>query len=148
MKLLRNLILAATLLLMPSMVWAEGSVTQTFTAVNTDVVCLTFSWTGDSVTGSVPATESTTDIDGWVIMVVTNPGTTPPTDSYDIVLTDADGVDIMANALLNRDSSNSEVAWPISGPEERFIDGAITMTISNQSEASATGDCKVYYRRR
>lgn len=130
--------------------FAAGSVIQTFEGVTVNTSLLTFSWTGDAANGTVPATASTRSIEGFVVLVVTNPGTTAPTDDYDITLTDVDGVDVMGGQLQNRDEANSEHAAPqlqtgIFG--ERWVSGVLTLNISNQSVAGATGTVKVFIRR-
>lgn len=73
---------------------------------------------------------------GWVFLAETNPGTTAPTDDYDIVLTNANGVDVMGGALLNRDETNTERAIPgVSG----WVDGGVvTVETSNNSVSAAT----------
>ena len=74
---------------------------------------------------------------GFITRVTTNPGTTAPTDDYDIVLNDEDGVDVMAGALANRDTANSETVI-ISDPP--YIDSELTLVITN---AGDTKDGKI-----
>ena len=102
--------------------WGEGSsVTQTYSPVysaegNTNMATLTLAWTSDSVTGAVSATTSTAVTDliagKYIVLVVTDPGATAPTDDYDITITDANGVDVMGGALANRDTANTEQTMP------------------------------------
>jgi hypothetical protein len=134
MKKLFTLMFAA-MLLIPSWVFADGTVTQTYTLVKDNVVCLTQTWTADASAATAPATSSTSDIDGYLTMVVTNPGTTAPTDDYDITLTDSDAIDVMDGALADRDEANSEV------------EGQITLNISNIAVNGTTGVVKVYHQR-
>lgn len=126
--------------------WAAGTVTQTLTGQGRYIDLLTYSWTGDASNGSVPATESQWPIDGYIIMVVTNPGSPAPTDNYDITLTDTDGVDTMGGELTDRDTVNSEQAVPKIGSVygTRWVSGKITLNITNQSVAGAKGVVKVY----
>jgi len=125
---------------------AAGTVTQTSTNVSKDVTQLTYTWTADASDGSVPATSSEQSYDGYVVLVVTDPGSTAPTDNYDITLTDGDGVDIMGGTLANRDTANTEQAVPkidaVYGA--RWVSGAITLTITNNSVNSATGEVKIW----
>jgi len=143
---MKKIILILSLLLIPSLVWAAGSVTQSWTSVNEDVSVLTFSWTGDASGGAVTATASESNIDGFVFLVVTNPGSTAPTPSYDITLTDADGVDIMGGKLADRSATASEQEIPKvgSGLGSRFVSGTLTLNITNQSVNSATGTVLVF----
>jgi len=125
-------------------VMAAGSVTQSWTSPT-----LTFSWVGDVSGGGVPAEISELEFNAYVCLVVTNPGTTAPTDNYDITLTDEDGIDIMGGQLANRDTADSESAVPKIGTVYgcRPIDGTITLNITNNSVNSATGTVKVWILR-
>src|SRR3989304_10438654 len=80
-------------LLFSSMLFAAGSVTSKKDKHGNKVNTYTMSWTGDVSSGLVPQAASPV-FNGWIFMVVTNPGSAP-TDNYDITLTDAAGVDIM-----------------------------------------------------
>lgn len=114
---------------------------------------LTFSWVGDASAGTVPATSITANqakaLAGLkAVLAITNPGSTAPTDNYDITITDEDGVDIFGGSLANRDTANSEQARPAIATlgGERLVDGSIlTFNLTNNSVASATGVCKVYF---
>ena len=135
--------LIAVIIIAPTIALAAGSVSQTWQPVTDDVTVLTFSWTADSSNGSVPATATVSDVDAFVFMVVTNPGTTAPTDDYDITLTDEDGVDIMGGNLADRDEANSEQAVLT---VTRFVSGTLTLNITNNSVNSATGTVAVYLK--
>ncbi len=140
--------LSALCALAPAAMAAE-SVVQTWASLSSNTSLLTFTWTS-AANGSLTATASARSIDGWVILVVTNPGATAPTDDYDITLTDADGVDVMGGQLADRDQTNSEHAVPqlqsgVFG--ERYVSGTLTLNLSNNSVNSATGVVKVYIRR-
>jgi len=144
---MKKLLIIALLLLIPSMAFAvAGTATQTWTSVNNSVSSLTFAWTANSGTGAMPAIASESNIDGYVFMVVTNPGTTAPTDDYDITLTDSDGVDVMGGKLVDRDTANSEQTIPLvgSGLGSRFVSGVLTMNISGNIVHSATGTVTVF----
>lgn len=129
---------------------AAGSVSQTITKQPGGVSVLTFTCTADSSGGSYPSTATTVPIYGYVFLVVTNPGSTAPTDNYDIVLNDADGIDVMGGMLANRDTSTSEQAVPkidstnsIYGP--RYVGSTLTLVITNNSVNSAGTVVSVYY---
>lgn len=137
-------------LLQPVRLFAAGSVTQTASQSGAFLV-VTLSWTGDvagGTVGTVPSTATSTDITAaiagyYLAMVVTNPGTTVPTNAYDIVLNDADGVDVMAGALVDRSSTASEQAFP--PVTSRPVTGALTLVITNNIVASATGTVVLYF---
>lgn len=149
-------------LLLPGLLFAAaGTVTQTYEVTrNTNVGVLTFTFTGASDDGTVPSTATTTDITAaiqgmCIYEVITNPGATKPTDNYDIVLNDADGVDMMGGTLADRDETNSERAVPllmttklgIEVPGCSLVNGAMTLVITNQNVHSATGTVKVFLKR-
>jgi hypothetical protein len=115
-------------------------------------------FTTDDTTGSVAVT--TRKIVGELIKIVTDPGGTAPTDAYDIVLTDEEGVDLSVHmddvaiaALINRDTANTEEtylpledtagtgrvgAWPV-------VCDKLTVTVNNAGN-SKTGQIILYYR--
>ena len=69
-------------------------------------------WTSDSATGAVSGT--TDKISGYLIKGVTDPGSSAPTDNYDINITDEDSVDVLAGckvSLINRDTANTEEVY-------------------------------------
>jgi len=104
-------------------------------------------WTADAADGSVPNT-SVTRLYGWVVKVLTNPGSTAPTDNYDIELLDPDDstVDALAGALANRDTANSEQVYPVatSAATPVFLAGDYTFKLSNNAVNSATGQVILY----
>lgn len=97
------------------------------------------SWTADDANGSVP--NLSLSLKGYLIQAVTNPGSTAPTDNYDLVINDADGADICGGALANRDTANSECVVFNPAP---FADGSQTVVWSNNSVNSATGTLTLY----
>lgn len=108
------------------------------------------SWTSDA---SGDASGTCTPIAGKVIKGVTDPGAAAPTDNYDIVLTDADGINILAQSvddLLNRDTANTEeIYFPIelgtnAGLIFPVVNGAITFTVSNAGDTK-TGTIKLFW---
>jgi len=143
-------IVALILLLIPSLVWAAGSVTDSGKVkYSNSVSVLTFTWVGAASGGAVTATASTVPIDGYVFMVVTNPGDTAPQDNYDLTLKDSDGVDIMGGELTDRDTANSEQAFPLMDGStdffgKRFVAGTLTLGVTGNNVNSATGTVVVY----
>lgn len=138
---------------------AAGTVTTTLQKVSTQgkdplgVLKLTFSWTGGTGddAGTVPATDISAAIAARIagmkaIMAVTVPGSTAPTASYDITITDENDVDIFGGALANRSASAGEQVSPsLSGSSvTRVVDGVLTFNLTNNSVESATGTCTIY----
>jgi len=99
------------------------------------------SWTSDSVTGGVAGT--TAPVYGYLLAGITNPGATAPTADYDIVLTDADGANILGNSdddLIDRHTSNTErvdFAVKTATGARVAVAGPITITVS------AAGNSKI-----
>lgn len=119
------------------------------------VRCLTFTWTASASDGTltnaaISASQAKVLAGLKAFLAVTNPGATAPTASYDIEILDADGIDIFGAALNNRSATLSEQARPdmttLAG--ERLVDGGLlTFALTNNSVNSATGVCKVYFRK-
>ncbi len=154
MKILKGLLVIAFIALFAGQLFAAGSCTvkvDKYPSGNMRV--LTFSWTGDAGTGAVPDTttdtDETADILGWyVYSIETNPGTPAPTASYDIVVNDAEGLDISGGMLADRSATATEKITPrLDTTYSIFggvlIDGALTLKITNQTDVSATGTVKL-----
>ena len=120
-----------------------GSVTITYSSHET-VKYVQWAWTSDA-SGDVSGTDTNT-IDGQVLRWVTNPSSTAPTDDYDIVINDEDGIDIAAGVLGDRDTSNSEQV--LTGGDAKdgaaFI-GKLSLVVSNAGNAKE-GVLRMYYR--
>lgn len=81
---------------------------------------------------------------GIIVRVITDPSATAPTDNYDIVLTDATGIDVMNGQLANRDTANTESAVPLVDNVDAiygqaYAFGNLTITVSNAGD-SKIGD--------
>lgn len=94
--------------------------------------------------------ETTEKISGRLVKGVTNPSAASglvPTDNYDIVLTDEDGVNILANCdddLLNRDETNSEEVYffvknaaAAALAVHPIVNGEITVTVAAAGNITA-----------
>ena len=96
-------------------------------------------WTADASDATIP--DLTISMKGYIIQAVTNPGSTAPTDNYDIVLNEDNGADLVAGALANRSTSASQCVVfdrpPLSA-------GNVTISISNNAVNSATGVIVIY----
>jgi hypothetical protein len=90
---------------------------------------ITFSWLSDA---SGDADAGVAAVYGHIRRVVTNPGAAAPTDNYDIILNDADGVDVLAAGLGNRDTANSEQIFPDLGTA---VAGDLTLVVSSAGNA-------------
>ena len=103
-------------------------------------------WTADDADGSVPSTQSNSDIFGFIVRVVTNPGATTPTADYDITITDEDGVDVLGGEGADRSASASEQIIPKLGSSYGpcYVNSKLTFNLSNNSENSAVGEVIIY----
>lgn len=119
-----------------------GTVSISYSDGNQGIRSVTWSWTSDA-SGDANGT-ATKAIAGQALRWVTNPGSAAPTDDYDIVVNDADGVDVAAGVLGNRDTTNSEAAYPAANTYHVF-DGQLTLVVSNAGNAK-TGTLTMYYR--
>ena len=148
-KLLLSLALA---LLMASTAWAASTQTLAMAAYDGFTV-VEISWTahtdGTYDNYSIPSNVLTALRGKYCFLAVTDPGTTAPTDNYDVALLDAYSCDVLGGALDNRDATASEQAVPIIGSTTgpRPIAGALTLTISNNSVNAATGKVAFFFSR-
>ena len=90
-----------------------------------------FAWTS-SAGGAADATTAKVYI-GEVLTLVTDPGATAPTDNYDVVVNDADGIDVLAGAGADRDTANTEhvLAASLGG----CVDSKLTLAVTNAGNA-------------
>lgn len=120
---------------------AAGTVTQEHQALG-NIRRIVFTCTADAADGSFPATAVSVKFEGRLVSLETNPGSTAPTDDYDIVLTDAHGLDVLRGAGGNRDTANTEIAAVVfsSTSAHPMVDetDTLTLAISNNSVNSAT----------
>jgi len=149
---MKRIVLALVMLMfLCSSVYAAGTV-----AITGDTIyiknaiarkVLTLTWVGDGAggtAGQVPTTTitaNTYNIVGWYLYSVeTNPGTTAPTDNYDIVINDADGLDITGALIMNRDTANTElVLIGFAAHGYPIVRSDLSFVLTGQSVASATG---------
>jgi hypothetical protein len=91
-------------------------------------------WTSDA---SGNADVSIANLYGFLIKLVTDPGSTAPTDDYDITLMDENGIDALAGAGMNRDTSTTEQVYPTatSAAIPVFLCGTHTFTVANAGNA-------------
>ena len=88
---------------------------------------------------------------GWLWRMITDPGSTAPTDNYDIYLVDVlTGADILNGAGLNRDTATSESAFPTQGAgqwEPVYFSGPTYFSVMGNSQAGAVLDTYLYILR-
>lgn len=112
-----------------------GSITFTYPGdgvIPVNVRKVTLAWTCDA-SGVVSAAGNTDRINGLIHRVVFDPdGTDAPTDNYDVVLNDENGVDVLANAGADRDTANTEQVIP---SQPIAVDGALTLGVTNAGNA-------------
>lgn len=92
---------------------------------------ITATCTGDAADGSYPDT-ALPSFEGRLLQLKTNPGATAPTANYDITLVDANGIDVLQSAGLNRHTTNSEVAAIIfaSSSVHPYVDATDVLTLN------------------
>jgi hypothetical protein len=104
--------------------------------------------TADSGDGSF-AVALTAKFEGHLLKLVTDPGTTAPTASYDITLVDQYGADVLEGVGANRHESNTETAnivYTGTGTHPCVDDSdTLTLTFSGNSVNSATVTVVLYY---
>lgn len=120
------------------------------------VIC---TWTSDDTTGAASATTDR-KIVGELLKVVTDPGSAAPTDNWDVVITDENGLDPTlqcenVTALAARDTANTEETYlylkntdatALGISTYPVVCGALTVAVANAGN-SKTGVIKIYYRR-
>jgi hypothetical protein len=153
MKRLIAVMLVGLFMVCPSLVFAAGTVTAS-TPVKITVlgqtqrIIVTLTATADASNGSFPTfafVPKTYGVEGWYLYSVeTNPGTTGPTDNYDITIVDADEVDVAGSLLLNRDTSTSEIVY-LGSVGYPIASGTWTWTMTNNSVNSAVVVAKLVF---
>ena len=106
---------------------------------------------GDDSDGTVPDLSFTLPFDAELLSIITNPGATGPTDNYDIVVNDPNGLDVLQGVGANRDTANTEEAAIVLASTSLhpivLADTTLTIVISNTSVNDATGTITIRYRR-
>lgn len=136
------LAMAATAMAANSSSECDGGVLEGY---NNQVLRITCDFTADDATGAYDTV--TFDTYGYLIKVVTNPGSPAPTDNYDIAITEENGANICSTNLDNRDTANSEQALCVSG-NPVWLSGVHTITITNNSVNSAVTELTLWVKRK
>lgn len=126
-------------------VMAQSSQIRAAATVSADTITDYQGFTVHELTYTMSTTgtaTTTTAIKGRVIAVETNPGTTAPSDNYDLTINDSNGADIMGGALTNRDTANTEMAIPLVGalaaPLGIPVDSVLSIISSGNTQSGAT----------
>ena len=142
----RILLSIGLLLSMVSMAYGAGTLTQDY-AEHGAMKVATLTWT-TSATATFTATATSKSINGFVVMVETDPdGTAVPTATYDLTLLNSGGVDIMGGTLAGRSTTTTEITMPLLNGNYTGIavQGALTLTVSAAAGNSKTGVVKIFY---
>lgn len=133
---------------------ANNDDTRTFTKYNSgfrgDPVVFTISYVADSDGGNIRNFNIPYADAAWLMnngyyfwKARTNPGSTAPTDNYDITVLDANGNDMANGELLNRDTSTTEVVNLTSAVP--IVSSTMTITVSNNTVNSAIIVGELYF---
>jgi len=91
---------------------------------------VTFTWTSN---GSGVASGTTDEAyTGLIRTLITNPGSTAPTDDYDVEIRDSNGADLLVGSGADRDQTNSE-AVNLSAPA--LVNDTLTLYVSGAGDS-------------
>lgn len=144
---LRKLIITLLMaLIIPSFVLAASSQTQDHSVLG-GVHRLEIEWTAH--TDGLYTSFTTRAINGVIMGVLTDPGSTAPASNYDITLKNSYGLDVMGGALANRSATVTEYIEPYNATQNTYRSmpnhGALTLAISTIVTNSGTGKVVIYY---
>ena len=136
---MRRALILLVLVLTASLVQAQ---TVTITEETIGVVKkVRFAWTVDAAGDATGTTVGA--YNGKIEVLVTDPGAGPPTDNYDIVVTDEDGYDTLAGAGANRDTATTETV--LASTLGVVANDKLTLTVAAAGNATS-GVVVVYIR--
>jgi hypothetical protein len=143
----KKLIVIALFLILPIICLGASSQTEThITDLPGDVDIWTIAWTGHT-DGTYTSYTTLWNVDGYVFMVVTDPGATAPDDNYTVALTDSDGVDVMGGEMADCDTANTEQFVPKIGATvygTRFVKGPLVISIGDNTANGSGGEIIIY----
>jgi len=110
-----------------------GTLTVTNASVGNGLVKYTLDWLSDA--GGDVSGNNVDVIPGYVVQVGFNPdgGGTAPTASYDVVLTDPDGIDLLGGAGANLSATATTVVAVVT--PLHYDGGALDLVVSNAGNA-------------
>lgn len=134
-------------------VTAMGAGTATYTITEPrdgKAMIINVSVTDDGASGTTATFDNV--VGWWFCSMETNPGSTAPTDNYDIALNTAGGFDILGGAGENRDTASTETAYPTidstTGQKACVpVNSPLTMSVSGNSVANAVIGIKFFFQR-
>jgi len=126
--------------------FAAESVTQSL-QTGGEINVLVMSWTTDS-SGDLTATDTGYPIEGYLMLVETDPSGTAVPTSYAVTLTDANGLDVMGGALAGRSTTATEMTLPLLNGNYTMlpIPGKLSMDVTGAG-ASKSGTVRIYFVR-
>ncbi len=132
-----------------SSAFADGSVTVTVSHESQNLKKTVIEWIADASDATVPDAEidDTLLIGSYLVLCITDPGSTAPTDDYDITIIDEYSVDVAGGQMIDRDEATSEQVVPKIDTvyASRLYGGVWTFNLDNNSVNSATGTCVLYF---
>ncbi len=144
-RFLKSILMLAFLLVFLPPSHAAESVVVSNPVLNykADKAFVTITWTA-AADGSLTATSINTKVFNlvgfYLYSIETDPGSTAPTDNYDITITDANALDICYSQALNRDTSDTEIAFCATTSKSYYvIRGNLMFNLTGNSVDSATG---------
>ena len=108
-------------------------------------------WAWTSATGGAIADQTATGqvnkttykYTGEIMRLITNPGSTAPTDNYDVTILDDDGYDVLMGGGADRDTSNTEQV--LASSLGVCIDSQLRLNIANAGDAKV-GEVIIYIK--
>lgn len=133
----------AAILLIPIGLFAAVTATQKVEAVIVDDL---YVYELD-VTGTTGTVQTTYNVNGYIYLVETDPGTPAPDDNYDLTLTNANGADIMGGSIANRSATATQRSFPLVGTSSAVVPnkGKLTLNVTNNSASGARFKVRIYY---
>jgi hypothetical protein len=122
--------------------YAVGTLTFTRSTSNAPYRQLEFNWT--STAGGAVSGILSTNINGKIVAVITDPGSPAPTDNYDVTMIDANGFDVLMGRGIDRDTVNTERVCPgqpitdgtTLGITNVIVHGTLELRIANAGSAT------------
>lgn len=115
---------------------AEGAIGQTVPMYKIDIACV-----GDDANGDAPNTNITTVPLGYrLVEVLYNHGSPAPTDNTDVVLNDANGVDLLGGAGANIIDATTHVRiYPLNGTTiiKPITFGTLTQVVASEQAVNS-----------
>ena len=143
---MKRIILTILFLFVASTAFGAESVTQSL-QTGGEINVLVMSWTTDS-SGDLTATDTGYPIEGYLMLVETDPSGTAVPTSYAVTLTDANGLDVMGGALAGRSTTATEMTLPLLNGNYTMlpIPGKLSMDVTGAG-ASKSGTVRIYFVR-